>query len=54
MTTPAGLRIIIKVLDIFRLIDNYVGIGEDEKTPAMRQSLRMEVSLEDMIHYEGN
>ncbi len=43
---------IIKVLDIFRVFYNYVGSGEDGKTPAMRLGLaKGKVSLEDIIYY---
>lgn len=43
---------IIKILDIFRVFYNYVGIGEDGKTPAMRLGLaKGKVSLEDIVYY---
>ena len=43
---------IIKVLDIFRVFYNYVGVGEDGKTPAMRLGLaKGGVSIEDIIYY---
>jgi len=43
---------IIKVLDIFWVFYNYVGIGEDGKTPAMRLCLaKSKVDLEDIIYY---
>ncbi len=46
---------IIKVLDIFRVFYNYVGVGDDGKTPAMRLGLaKGKVSLEDIIYYIGN
>lgn len=45
-------RSIMKVLDIFRVFYNYVLIGQDKKTPAMRLGLaKGYVSLEDIIYY---
>jgi transposase-like protein len=45
-------RSIMKVLDIFRVFYNYVLIGQDKKTPAMRLGLaKGHVSLEDIIYY---
>ena len=46
---------IIKVLDIFRVFYNYVGIGEDGQTPAMRLGLaKGKVGLEDIVYYIGS
>ena len=46
---------VMKVLDIFRVFYNYVGMGEDGQTPAMRIGLaKGKVELEDIIYYVGN
>lgn len=43
---------IIKILDIFRVFYNYVGVGEDGQTPAMRLGLsKGGVGIEDIIYY---
>ena len=45
-------RSITKVLDIFRVFYNYVLMGQDKQTPAMRLGLaKGHVSLEDIIYY---
>ncbi len=44
--------ILMKVLDIYRVVYNYVEIGEDGKTPAMRLGLaRAPLKYEDIIYY---
>jgi transposase-like protein len=43
---------IIKIFDIFRVFYNYVGVGEDGQTPAMRLGLsKGGVGIEDIIYY---
>lgn len=45
-------RSITKVLDIFRVFYNYVLVGHDKKTPAMRLGLaKGRVTLEDIIYF---
>ena len=45
-------RSIAKVLDIFRVFYNYVLIGHEKKTPAMRLGLaKGRVALEDIIYF---
>ena len=43
---------VIKMLDIFRVFYNYVEVGKDKETPAMRLGLaKGVVSMEDIIYY---
>jgi hypothetical protein len=46
-------RIIQKLLDIYRVYYNYVAVGEDKKTPAMRLGLAMgPVKLETILYFD--
>ncbi|MDP2762110.1 MAG: hypothetical protein Q8O64_17220 [Sideroxyarcus sp.] len=50
--SPYNPEVAMKMLMIFRVFYNYVAVGEDKKTPAMRLGLMKEkVSLEDIIHF---
>ena len=43
-----------RMLDIFRTVHNYVLVGEDGKTPAMRIGLaRGPVEYEDLLYFTG-
>lgn len=42
----------MKMLIIFRVFYNYVAVGDDKKTPAMRLGLaKKKVSLNDIINF---
>jgi len=44
--------VLIKLLDIYRVVYNYVEVGEDGKTPAMRLGLaKAPLSYADIIYY---
>src|SRR3546814_14352018 len=46
-------RIIQKLLDIYRVYYNYVAVGEDKRTPAMRLGLAMGlVTLETILYFD--
>src|SRR3546814_10166151 len=46
-------RIIQKLLDIYRVYYNYVAVGEDKRTPAMRLGLAMgPVKLETILYFD--
>jgi transposase-like protein len=50
--SPYNPEMVVKVLDIFRVFYNYIAVGEDNKTPAMRLGLaRAPLALEDLIYY---
>ena len=50
--SPYNPRIIQKLLDIYRVYYNYVKIGQDKQTPAMRLGLaRSPIKMEDIIYY---
>ena len=43
----------MKMLMIFRVFYNYVALGEDKKTPAMRLGLAKEkIKLDDLINFK--
>ena len=45
-------EMIVKVLDIFRVYYNYVLVGSDKKTPAMRLGLAKGViRIEDILYF---
>ena len=47
-------RIIQKLLDIYRVYYNYVAVGEDKRTPAMRLGLAMgPVKLETILYFDS-
>jgi len=44
---------VMKLLDIFRVFYNYVEVGEDKQTPAMRLGLaKSKIRVEDIIYYK--
>src|SRR3546814_11569307 len=46
-------RIIQKLLDIYRVYYNYVAVGEDKRTPALRLGLAMgPVKLETILYFD--
>ena len=46
-------RSIVKLLEMFRVFYNYVLVGMDKKTPAMRLGLaKGQVSLEDIVYFQ--
>jgi hypothetical protein len=50
--SPYNPEVAMKLLMIFRVFYNYVALGEDKKTPAMRLGLaKGKVSLEDIINF---
>lgn len=50
--SPYNPRIIQKLLDIYRVYYNYVKVGQDKQTPAMRLGLaRSPIKMEDIIYY---
>jgi hypothetical protein len=50
---PYNPKILTKTLDIYRAVHNYVEIGEDGKTPAMRLGLaKAPLEYGDIIRYE--
>ena len=50
--SPYNPEVAMKMLMIFRVFYNYVAVGEDKKTPAMRLGLVKEkVTLDDIIHF---
>lgn len=50
--SPYNPKIIQKVLDIYRVYYNYVKLGNDKKTPAMRIGLaRGPVKMEDILYF---
>lgn len=52
--SPYNPEVAMKMLMIFRIFYNYVAVGEDKKTPAMRLGLVKEkVSLDDIINFRS-
>ena len=50
--SPYNPAVITKMLDIFRVFYNYVEVGKDKETPAMRLGLAKSiVDMEDIIYY---
>ena len=50
--SPYNPKLIQKLLDIYRVYYNYVKVGEDKKTPAMRIGLaRSPIKMEDILYY---
>ncbi len=50
--SPYNPAVITKMLDIFRVFYNYVEVGKDKETPAMRLGLaKGTVDMEDIIYY---
>lgn len=44
--------IIIKLLDIFRVFYNYIEVGKDGQTPAMRLGLaKSNIEMDNVVHY---
>jgi len=44
---------VMKLLDIFRVFYNYIEVGEDKQTPAMRLGLaKSKIRVEDIIYYK--
>ena len=42
-----------KLLDLFRVFYNFVEVGRDKQTPAMRLGLaKGKISIEDIIYYQ--
>lgn len=51
--SPYNPEVAMKLLMIFRVFYNYVAVGEDKKTPAMRLGLaKNKVSLDDIIDFQ--
>lgn len=54
-TAHTTTEVAMKLLMIFRVFYNYVAVGEDKKTPAMRLGLAKKmVSLSDVINFAGS
>jgi hypothetical protein len=50
---PYKLVMVGKLLDIFRVFYNFVEVGRDKQTPAMRLWLaKGKISIEDIIYYQ--
>lgn len=50
---PYNPAMVAKLLDIFRVFYNYVEIGKDRQTPAMRLGLaKGKIDLDDIVHYQ--
>ena len=50
--SPYNPAMVTKMLDIFRVFYNFVEVGKDKDTPAMRLGLaKGGVSMEDVIYY---
>ena len=48
--SPYNPEVVVKLLEIYRVYYNYVQVGEDGKTPAMRIGLATEpVAVEDLL-----
>lgn len=53
--SPYNPEVAMKLLMIFRVFYNYVAVGEDKKTPAMRLGLaKAKVSLDDIINFSSS
>ena len=53
--SPYNPEVAMKMLMIFRVFYNYVAVGEDKKTPAMRLGLaKMKASLDDIINFSAS
>lgn len=53
--SPYNPEVAIKLLMIFRVFYNYMAVGEDKKTPAMRLGLaKNEISYEEIINFNGS
>ncbi len=53
--SPYNPEVAMKMLMIFRIFYNYVAVGEDKKTPAMRLGLaKKKISLDDIINFSAN
>ena len=51
--SPYNPGVIIKMLEIFRVFYNFVEVGQDKETPAMRLGLaRGKVDMEAIVHYD--
>lgn len=51
--SPYNPEVAMKMLMIFRVFYNYVALGEDKKTPAMRLGLAKEkIKLDDLINFK--
>ena len=52
--SPYNPEIVVKLLGIFRVFYNYVAVGEDKKTPAMRLGLAQgPIKIEDLLYFVG-
>lgn len=50
--SPYNPEVVEKLLAIFRVFYNYVAVGEDKKTPAMRMGLaKAPIEIEDLLYY---
>lgn len=50
--SPYNPAVITKMLDIFRVFYNYVEVGKNKETPAMRLGLaKGTIDMEDIIYY---
>lgn len=50
--SPYNPEVVEKLLTIFRVFYNYVAVGEDKKTPAMRLGLaKAPIDIEDVLYY---
>lgn len=50
--SPYNPEMVVKLLGIFRVFYNYVAVGEDKKTPAMRLGLaQAPIKIEDLLYF---
>lgn len=50
--SPYNPEVVVKVLEIYRVYYNYIQVGEDGKTPAMRLGLaKGRIEIEDMLRF---
>lgn len=50
--SPYNPEMVVKLLSIFRVFYNYVAVGEDKRTPAMRLGLaQAPIKIEDLIYF---